>query len=112
MALYELVFIVRQEISPTRAKELAKKINDFIKSKGGETKKEEYWGFRSLAFEIKKNKKGHYLFFIIDSSSSSVLELSQQIKLTEDIIRHLFIRIKDKEFSKEPTKMMEEQENG
>mgnify|MGYP000424491816 CR=1 FL=1 len=56
MALYELVFIVRQEISPTRAKELAKKINDFIKSKGGEVKKEEYWGFRSLAFEIKKNK--------------------------------------------------------
>ena len=111
MALYELVFIVRQEISPTRAKELAKKINDFIKSKGGEIKKEEYWGFRSLAYEIKKNKKGHYLFFIINSSSSSILELSNQIKLTEDIIRHLFIRIKDKEFSKEPTEMMGEQEN-
>ena len=64
MSLYELVFIAKQEISSVRAKELAKKINDFIKSKGGNVKKEEYWGFKSLAYEINKNKKGHYIYFI------------------------------------------------
>ena len=45
MSLYELVFIVRQEISPVRAKELAKKVVDFITTKVGKIKKEEYWGF-------------------------------------------------------------------
>ena len=106
MALYELVFIVRQEVSPIRAKELAKKINDFVKSKGGEIKKEEYWGFRTLAYEIKKNKKGHYLYFVINSSTSCMMELSNQIKLTEEIIRHAFIRIKEKQFFKEPSEML------
>ena len=53
MSLYELVFIARQEVSPVRAKELAKKVNDFIKTKGGKIKKEEYWGFKNLAYQIK-----------------------------------------------------------
>ena len=65
MSLYELVFIARQEVSPVRAKELAKKVNDFIKTKGGKIKKEEYWGFKNLAYQIKKNRKGHYIFFIL-----------------------------------------------
>ena len=39
MSLYELVFIARQEVSPVRAKELAKKVNDFIKTKGGKIRK-------------------------------------------------------------------------
>ena len=97
MALYELVFIVRQEVSPVRAKELAKKINDFVKSKGGDVKKEEYWGFRNLAYKIKKNKKGHYLFFVI--------------KLTEEIIRHVIMRIKEKQYFKEPTEMITDENN-
>ena len=106
MSLYELVFIAKQEISSVRAKELAKKINDFIKSKGGNVKKEEYWGFKSLAYEINKNKKGHYIYFILDTLPSTILELGNQIKLTEDIMRHIFIKIKDKEYEKEATVMM------
>ena len=78
MALYELVFIVRQEVSPIRAKELAKKINDFVKSKGGDVKKE---------------------------------ELSNQIKLTEEIIRHVILRIKEKQYFKEPTEMITDENN-
>jgi small subunit ribosomal protein S6 len=111
MALYELVFIVRQEVSPIRAKELAKKINDFVKSKGGDVKKEEYWGFKSLAYEIKKSRKGHYVFFILDASEVAIHELGSQIKLTQDIIRHLFIKIKEKDFDKKPTKMLKENED-
>ena len=106
MSLYELVFIAKQEISSVRAKELAKKINDFIKSKGGNVKKEEYWGFKSLAYEINKNKKGHYIYFVLDTLPSTIIELGNQIKLTEDIMRHIFIKIKDKEFEKEATVMM------
>ena len=111
MSLYELVFIAKQEVSPVRAKELGKKINDFIKSKGGSVKKEEYWGFKSLAYEMKKNKKGHYLFFVLNAPANTVRELSGQIKLTEDILRHLFIKIKEKDFNKEATKMMQEEDN-
>ena len=98
MSLYELVFIARQEVSPVRAKELAKKVNDFIKTKGGKIKKEEYWGFKNLAYQIKKSRKGHYIFFILDTTEKTVLELKTQIKLTQDIIRHMFVKIKEKDF--------------
>ena len=110
MSLYELVFIARQEVSPVRAKELAKKVNDFITSKGGKIKKEEYWGFKNLAYQVKKSRKGHYLFFILESSEKAIRELRSQIKLTQDIIRHLFIKIKEKDFDKKPTTMLKENE--
>ena len=110
MSLYELVFIARQEVSPVRAKELAKKVNDFITSKGGKIKKEEYWGFKNLAYQVKKSRKGHYLFFILESSEKVMHELGTQIKLTQDIIRHLFIKIKEKDFDKNPTIMLKENE--
>ena len=111
MALYELVFIAKQEISPVRAKDIGKKIKEIIKSKGGETKKEEYWGFKNLAYEINKNKKGHYLFFTLSTTPSVVAELNNQIKLTEDVLRHLFIKIKESEYDKNPTEMMKEEDN-
>ena len=111
MSLYELVCIARQEISPVRAKELSKKINDFIKAKGGKIRKEEYWGFKNLAYEINKNKKGHYLFFTLSTTPSVVAELNNQIKLTEDVLRHLFIKIKESEYDKNPTEMMKEEDS-
>ena len=111
MSLYELVFVARQEVSPVRAKELAKKINDFITSKGGKIKKEEYWGFKNLAYQVKKSRKGHYIFFILEASEIAIQELGSQIKLTQDIIRHLFIKIKEKDFDKKPTKMLKENED-
>ena len=110
MSLYELVFIARQEVSTVRAKELAKKINEFVSSKGGKVKKEEYWGFKNLSYQIKKSRKGHYLFFILDATESAIHDLGSQIKLTQDIIRHMFIKIKEKDFDKNPTEMLKESE--
>tara|TARA_B100000029_G_scaffold516355_2_gene629058 strand:+ start:4081 stop:4422 length:342 start_codon:yes stop_codon:yes gene_type:complete len=111
MSLYELVFIARQEVSPVRAKELAKKINDFVKSKKGEIKKEEYWGFKNLSYQIKKSRKGHYLFFILKATEKTIIELGSQIKLTQDIIRHMFLKIKEKDFDKNPTEMLKDIED-
>ena len=69
MSLYELVFIVRQEVSPIRAKELAKKVSEFISNKGGKIRKEEYWGFKTLAYQIKKSSKA----ITIDLKASFIL---------------------------------------
>tara|TARA_B100000315_G_scaffold191559_1_gene181789 strand:+ start:76 stop:420 length:345 start_codon:yes stop_codon:yes gene_type:complete len=112
MSLYELIFIARQEISPVRARELAKKVSEFVTNKGGKIKKEEYWGFKSLAYQIKKNKKGHYIFFILDAKDTAIHELRSQIKLTQDIIRHLFIKIKEKDFDKNPSEILKESKEG
>ena len=84
-----------------------KLIEDFeslIKSLGGSTKKKEYWGLRNLAYEINKNKKGHYTMIIIDSSSDAVSEYERQLRLNEDVIRYMTMKIK--EYDDSPSTML------
>ena len=93
MALYESVIIGRQDLTPNQFEEL---IEDFIKtieSFKGVIKKRENWGVRSLAYKINKNRKGHYILLNIESSSDAILEYERLMRLNEDIIRFLTIRI-------------------
>ena len=93
MALYESVIIGRQDLTPNQFEEL---IEDFIKiivSFKGVIKKRENWGLRNLAYKINKNRKGHYILLNIDSSSDAILEYERLMRLNEDIIRFLTIRI-------------------
>ena len=93
MALYESVIIGRQDLTPNQFEEL---INDFIKiieSFKGVIKKRENWGLRNLAYKINKNRKGHYVLLNIDSSSDAIVEYERLMRLNEDIIRFLTIRI-------------------
>ena len=93
MALYESVIIGRQDLTPNQFEDL---INDFIKiieSFKGDIKKRENWGLRNLAYKINKNRKGHYVLLNIDSSSDAIVEYERLMRLNEDIIRFLTIRI-------------------
>ena len=93
MALYESVIIGRQDLTPNQFEEL---VDDFIKiieSFKGVIKKRENWGLRNLAYKINKNRKGHYILLNIDSSSDAIIEYERLMRLNEDIIRFLTIRI-------------------
>ena len=93
MALYESVIIGRQDLTPNQFEEL---VDDFIKiieSFNGGIKKRENWGLRNLAYKINKNRKGHYVLLNIDSSSDAIVEYERLMRLNEDIIRFLTIRI-------------------
>ena len=97
MPLYENVFIARQDISAAQVDTLADQYADLIKEHGGEITKKEYWGLRNLAFRIKKNRKGHYILFNIDAPADAVLEMERNMRLSEDVIRYLTVRVKDLE---------------
>ena len=93
MALYETVFIARQDISAKAAEDLAKAFAKIVNDNGGEVKKTESWGLRNLAYKIKKNRKGHYTLLHIDGPSSAVVEMERNMKLNEDVLRHMTVRI-------------------
>ena len=93
MALYESVIIGRQDLTPNQFDELVEEFIKIIVSFKGVIKKRENWGLRNLAYKIKKNRKGHYVLLNIDSSSDSILEYERLMRLNEDIIRFLTIRI-------------------
>ena len=93
MALYESVIIGRQDLTPNQFEELVEVFTKIIEDFKGVIKKREIWGLRNLAYKINKNRKGHYMLLNIESSSDAIAEYERLMRLNEDIIRFLTIRI-------------------
>ena len=93
MALYEHVFIARQDLSSSQAEELIKQYSDILKDNGGSIVGHEYWGLRTLAYKINKNRKGHYSLIKSNSPPSAAQEMERLMKLNEDIMRVLTIKV-------------------
>ena len=94
MALYESVIIGRQDLTPGQFESLIEKFTEVIQSFKGEIKKRESWGIRNLAYKINKNRKGHYMLLNIDGPPEAIQEYERLMRLDEDIIRFLTIKIK------------------
>jgi len=105
MRLYESVFIARQDISTGQVNALCEEFEGIITSGGGKILKKEYWGLKTLAYRIKKNRKGHYVLFNIEADAATMDEYDRKLGLNEDVIRVL--TIKTEEVSDEPSIMMQ-----
>ena len=97
MPFYENVFIARQDVSSQQVDAMTEEFTKLISENGGQVQKTEYWGVRGLAYRIKKNRKGHYVLMNIDAQSESVLELERQMRLHEDVLRYMTIRVDELE---------------
>src|ERR1700755_1430604 len=93
MALYENIFIARQDVPATQVETLTNQFAELVTAQGGTVQKKEYWGLRSLAFRIKKNRKGHYTLMNIDAPAAAVKELERTMSINEEIIRYLTVRV-------------------
>jgi small subunit ribosomal protein S6 len=93
MPLYENVFIARQDISSAQVDTLADTFTQLITEQGGEIKKRESWGLRNLAYRMNKNRKGHYVLFNIDAPAPAIAELERNMRINEDVLRYLTIRV-------------------
>ena len=104
MALYESVIIGRQDLTPNQFEEMIDEFIKIIESFKGVIKKRESWGLRNLAYKINKNRKGHYILLNIDGSSDAIAEYERLMRLNEDIIRFLTIRINS--IDEKPSQLM------
>ena len=93
MRLYECVIIGRQDVSSGHIEELVNEFCSIIENDGGSIKKREYWGLRSLAYRIKKNRKGHYILLNFETSPKTLKEFERVMGLNEDILRFMTIVI-------------------
>lgn len=93
MALYEHVLIARQDLSNTQAEGLIEHFSTVIADNGGKVVENEYWGVRTLAYKINKNRKGHYAFLRSDAPSAAVQEMERLARLHDDVMRVLTVRV-------------------
>ena len=104
MALYEHVFLARQDVSNTQVETLTKEFSDVIEQGGGKVTKTEYWGVKSLAYKIKKNRKAHFSLLNIDAPPAAVAEMERRMGISPEIIRFLTVKVEAHET--EPSVMM------
>ena len=102
MPLYEHVFLARQDISAQQVESLLQDFRTLLEERGGSIGKTEYWGLKSLAFRIKKNRKAHYALMNIDAPHDAVNELERQMRLSTDIIRFLTVRVDEHDAGPSP----------
>lgn len=93
MPLYETVFITRQDLSQGQNDELANQMKQIVQDQGGKIANTEYWGLRQMAYKINKNKKGHYTLFHIDGPAAAKDELERNLRISEDVLRFISVRI-------------------
>jgi small subunit ribosomal protein S6 len=93
MPLYETVLIARNDVTQQQVEQIAADIQTELEADGGSVKKNEYWGLRSLAYRIKKNRKGHYLLLGLDAKPAFVSEMERKLGLNEDVLRFMTIRV-------------------
>jgi small subunit ribosomal protein S6 len=93
MPLYEHVFISRQDLSNAQAEGLIEHFSTVLADNGGKVVEHEYWGVKTMAYRINKNRKGHYAFLRTDAPSAAVLEMERLMQLHEDVMRVLTIKV-------------------
>ncbi len=93
MALYEHMLIARQDISAQAVDALATHLKTIVETEGGTVEKQEYWGLRTLSYRIKKNRKGHYVLLNLNAPGKAISELERQLKINEDVLRYITVRV-------------------
>lgn len=108
MALYEHVYLARQDVTAQQVEAMTEQMKTTVAGLGGAVNKVEYWGVKSLAYRIKKNRKAHFTLLNIDAPAAAVAEMERQMGINEDILRFMTIRVEALEDG--PSAMMRKRE--
>ncbi len=108
MALYEHVFLARQDMSAQQVDALVEQYKGVIEANGGKVGRIENWGLKSLTYRIKKNRKAHYALMDIDAPPAAVHEMERQMRINEDVLRHMTLAVDKHEEG--PSAMMQKRD--
>ena len=91
---YELVYILPPDSTEQQIAEIHEQVESVVSRMGGQIEKTDNWGRRKLAYEIGPHKEGVYVLEVINSSSSDLVkELDRRLKVIDQVVRHLVVRV-------------------
>jgi small subunit ribosomal protein S6 len=95
--VYEVMFIVRPDIEDEEVDKLIDGFSGTVKSGGGVVKTVEKMGRRKLAYMVRKFNDGNYILLTIEASGPVVLELERRLRVTEQVIKFITVRMDEEE---------------
>jgi small subunit ribosomal protein S6 len=90
---YELVCIVSPEVTDEELPSVLNKVSEFVSKIGGSVTEVVQWGRKKLAYPVKKFGEGNYILAKLEMKPASTKELEANLKLSNEVIRHLLIRL-------------------
>ena len=93
MPFYENIFVARQDLSAQQVEAMGDALAEVISTAGGKVTKKEYWGLRTLAYRIKKNRKAHYMLLNVDAPAAAIAEAERTLRINEDVLRYLTVKV-------------------
>ncbi len=108
MALYEHIFLARQDLSGAQMDELIQNYKSLLEENGGSVSRIENWGLKSLTYRIKKNRKAHYALLNIEAPGAAIHEMERQMRINEDILRYMTVSVEEHEEG--PSVMMQKRD--
>ena len=108
MPLYEHVFMSRQDVTSQQVEAMTEQFKGVVEAGGGTVEKIESWGVKSLAYRIRKNRKAHFMMLGIKAPAPAVAEMERQMRINEDILRFMTIRVEA--FEDGPSMMMQKRD--
>ena len=97
MALYEHVFLARQDLSQPQVDALVEQYKGVISANGGSVGRVENWGLKSLTYRVKKNRKAYYTLMDLTCPPAALKEMERQMGLSEDVLRFITIKVEKHE---------------
>jgi small subunit ribosomal protein S6 len=95
MRNYEFTFIAHPDVEDEGLPGVTDKVSQFITEGGGQITNVNHWGRRRLAYPIQKQQEGYYVLMQVQLDPKSLGELERKLKLTEEVIRYLLVRVED-----------------
>jgi small subunit ribosomal protein S6 len=92
---YELTMVISPEIADEELPATIEKVTSWITDKGGSVTQVDQWGRRKLAYPIKRFYEGNYVLARFQSEPQLMVELEASLKMSEDVLRHLLVRVND-----------------
>jgi small subunit ribosomal protein S6 len=89
MKQYELMSVYNLDLGDQGAKDLSKKVSELVGSLGGKITKEDFWGKRRFAYEIKHKSEGYYDIMLLDLASENLAKLKSKLNLQTNLVRYL-----------------------
>jgi small subunit ribosomal protein S6 len=108
---YELVYILPPDTTEQQATELHQQIDAVISRMNGQVEKTENWGRRRLAYEIGHHKEGVYVLEVINGSGELMKELDRRLKVIDQVVRHLVVRVDEEKKVVERTRTKRQTES-
>lgn len=90
---YELIYVLPPETAEQQANELHEQVAQIVARLNGQIEKTENWGRRKLAYEIGHFKEGVYVLEVINGSGELMKELDRRLKVIDQVIRHMIVRV-------------------